>query len=80
MATAVTAKLPFQIEVIEPKVPLVRNGSMELKVRATRDKDFKVPIAIRMLYNPAGVASSGFGFHPRGPARSNHSVDSQRRR
>jgi hypothetical protein len=66
MATAVTAKLPFKIEVIEPKVPLVRNGSMELKVRAIRDKDFKAPIAIRMLYNPAGVASSGSVSIPEG--------------
>ncbi len=66
MATAVTARLPFQIEVIEPKVPLVRNGSMELKVRAKRDKDFKAPISIRMLYNPAGVASSGSVSIPEG--------------
>ncbi len=66
MATAITAKLPFRVEIVEPKVPLVRNGSMELKVRATRDKDFKAPIAIRMLYNPAGVASSGSVSIPEG--------------
>ncbi|HUY36016.1 MAG TPA: PPC domain-containing protein [Pirellulales bacterium] len=59
MATAVTAEAPFRIEVVEPKVPLVRNGSMGLKVVATRKEGFTAPIAVRMLYNPPGVGSSG---------------------
>ena len=59
MATAVTAEAPFRIEVVEPKVPLVRDGSMGLKVVATRKEGFTAPIAVRMLYNPPGVGSSG---------------------
>lgn len=56
-ATAVTAAAPFSIEIVEPKVPLVRDGSMELKVRATRKEGFTAPITIYMLYNPPGVGS-----------------------
>jgi len=59
MATQVAEKLPFRIEIIAPKAPLSRNGAMELKVRAIREGDFKAPIAIRLLYNPPGISSSG---------------------
>lgn len=58
-ATAVTAAVPFSIEAIQPQVPLVRDGSMELKVRATRKEGFTAPISIYMLYNPPGVGSPG---------------------
>ena len=56
---AVTQAVPFKIDIVEPKVPLVRGGSMNLKVVATRQDGFTAPIAIRMLYNPPGVGSSG---------------------
>ena len=60
-ATAWPSPLPnrcrFHIEIVPPKVPLVRNGNMELKVTATRDGSFKGAISLRMLYNPSGVSS-----------------------
>jgi hypothetical protein len=59
MATAITAEAPFKIDIVEPKVPLVRNGAMNLKIVATRKEGFTAPIALRMLYNPPGVGSSG---------------------
>ena len=58
MATAVTAAAPFTIELVEPKAPLVRNGSAELKVVAQRNEGFTAPIRLRMLYDPPGVSSS----------------------
>jgi len=66
MPVAVTQAVPFKIDVVEPKVPLVRGGSMNLKVVATRQEGFKAPIAIRMLYNPTGVGSSGSVVIPEG--------------
>jgi hypothetical protein len=59
MAASVTAEAPFKIEVVEPKVPLVRDGSMGLKVVATRKEGFTAPISVRLLYNPPGVGSAG---------------------
>ena len=58
LSVGVIEKVPFKIEVVEPKVPLVKNGSMELKVRVKREKDFKAPISIRMLYLPTGIGAS----------------------
>jgi len=59
LATAVTNDTPFTIEIVEPKVPLVRDGSMDLKIVAQRKEGFTAPIAVQMLYNPPGVGSSG---------------------
>jgi hypothetical protein len=59
MAIAVTNELPFKIDIVQPKVPLVKNGSMNLKVVATRAAGFTAPISVSLLYNPAGVSSSG---------------------
>lgn len=59
LAVAVTEEAPFSIEVIEPKVPLVRGGSMGLRVKATRKPGFTAPIAVSLPWNPPGVSSSG---------------------
>ncbi|MGE0534223.1 MAG: pre-peptidase C-terminal domain-containing protein [Pirellulales bacterium] len=66
LATAITEEVPFSIEIVEPKVPLVRGGVMNLKVRATRNEGFTAPIAVRMLYNPGDVGSSGGVAIPEG--------------
>ena len=58
-AVAVTDEAPFSIEVVEPKVPLVRNGSMQLKVIAHRQEGFKAPIALKVPWLPPGVGASG---------------------
>jgi hypothetical protein len=59
LALAVTEEAPFSIAIVEPKVPLVRDGLMELKVVATRKPGFTAPIAVSLPWNPPGVASSG---------------------
>jgi hypothetical protein len=66
MATAVTKEAPFDIEIVQPKVPLVRDGTMPLKIVARRAEGFDGPISVRMLYNPAGVSSSGAISIPQG--------------
>jgi hypothetical protein len=59
LSVAVTDEAPFSIDIVEPKVPLVRGGSMLLKVVATRKPGFTAPIAIALPWNPPGVGSSG---------------------
>lgn len=59
LAVAVTEEAPFTIEVVEPKVPLVQGGTMDLKVIAKRKPGFTAPIAIALPWNPPGVASKG---------------------
>lgn len=66
MAVALTDEIPFRIDVVAPKAPLVRNGTLNLKVVATRAPDFKAPISVLLLYNPGGVSSSGSVQIPEG--------------
>lgn len=54
----VTEEVPFDIQVSVPKVPLVRNGKMNLKVTATRAEGYDEEIRILILQNPPGVNSS----------------------
>jgi hypothetical protein len=57
-AVAVTDPVPFKISIVEPKVPLVQNGSMNLKVVAERAPEFKAPITLLFPFNPPGVGSA----------------------
>lgn len=66
MAAVLSDEVPFKIDIVQPKAPLVRNGSMQLKVVATRAEGFKAPISISMIYNPPGVGSSGSIVIPEG--------------
>lgn len=59
MATAVIDEAPVTLEIVQPKVPLLHSGNMDLKVVAHRKEGFTAAIPIRMLYNPGGVGSSG---------------------
>ncbi|MCG8649189.1 MAG: PPC domain-containing protein [Pirellulales bacterium] len=56
---AVIDKLPCTIEVVQPQVPIVRNGAAHLTIRAHRDEGFDGDIPVRLLYNPPGIGSSG---------------------
>jgi hypothetical protein len=59
LTVAVTDECPYSIEIVEPKVPLVRGGSMNLKVIAKRKEGFNAAIAVSLPWNPPGVSSSG---------------------
>jgi len=59
MPIAVTDEIPVKISVVQPKVPLLQTGSMNLKVVAERKNDFKGPINIALLYSPPGIGNAG---------------------
>ena len=53
-AVAVTEEVPFKIHIVEPKVPLVHNGSMNLKIVAERQDGFKGADHGLAAFQPAG--------------------------
>lgn len=63
---AVTEAVPFKVSIVEPKVPLVHGGSMQLKIVAERTAGFKGPITVVPLYNPPGVGSASSVVIPEG--------------
>ena len=64
-AVAVITAPSCKFEIVQPKVPIVRNGSMELVVKVDRG-DLDADIPIRLLYNPPGIGSSGSIKIPKG--------------
>lgn len=66
LAVALADESPFQVEIVQPKVPIVRNGTMGLKVVAKRAEGYTAPISVVLLYNPPGIGSSGSVAIPEG--------------
>jgi len=58
LAVALSDPVPFDIEVVQPQVPLVRNGSLNLIVNAKRNPGFDKPIVLRLLNTPPGMGFS----------------------
>lgn len=69
-AVAVIDKIPCTIEIVQPQVPIVRNGSANLIVKATRENT-DAEISVRLLYNPPGIGSSGSIKIPKGKNEAN---------
>ena len=66
LAVAVAEEAPFTLKIVEPKVPIVQNGSMNLKVVAERKKDFTAAIELRFLWSPPGIGAQGTVSIPQG--------------
>ena len=66
LAVAVVDELPFTIELVEPKVPLVRNGSMELKIVAHRKEGWDEEIDVQFPFRPPGVGAASSVKIPQG--------------
>lgn len=65
-AIAVGEAAPYSIEVIEPKAPVVQNGSANLRVVAKRAAGFKGPITVFPLWTPPGMGIQGSAVIPEG--------------
>ncbi|MDY3554643.1 PPC domain-containing protein [Gemmata sp. JC717] len=65
-AIAVGEAAPYSIEVIEPKVPLVQNGTANLRVVAKRAEGFKGAITVFPLWTPPGMGIQGSAVIPEG--------------
>lgn len=59
LAMAVGEKVPYHLEVAQPKVPLVRAGTMNLKVLVKRAEGFDAPLTVQFPFNPPGAGAAG---------------------
>ncbi len=66
LGVCVAEDSPFAIEVVEPKVPIVNGGTMNLKVVAKRKEGFTAPISVVFPWLPPGVGASGGVAIPEG--------------
>lgn len=58
LAVAVIEEVPLQLEIVQPKAPLLQRGTMDLKVRVTRGEGFTGPVTVEFPFRPAGVAAN----------------------
>lgn len=58
VAVAVVDAVPVTVEIVPPKAPLVRNGSMELKVVVKRGEGFSQPVTVEFPFRPPGIAAA----------------------
>lgn len=58
LPVAVVEELPYTLEIVQPKVPVVREGSMALKVVATRKEGFDEPIVVQFPFRPPGIGAA----------------------
>lgn len=58
LAIAVVEEVPFHLEIVQPKVPLVRDGSMDLKIVVRRQGDFKGAVNVQFPFRPPGVGAA----------------------
>mgnify|MGYP006276503583 CR=1 FL=1 len=58
LAVAVVEAVPFAIEVAPPKAPLVRNGSLDLRVIVARAPGFDKPVTVEFPFRPGGVSAA----------------------
>ena len=66
LAIAVVDELPFTLELVEPKVPLVQNGSMNLKVIAHKKEGWDEQINVQLPFRPPGVGTNSSLNIPKG--------------
>jgi hypothetical protein len=75
LPVVVTQAAPFRVRIEPPKTPLVRSGSMNLKVIAERTPDYNGPIQVLLLQNPPGVGSAGSVQIPEGQTEALISIN-----
>ena len=57
LVVAVTEPAPYAVHVETPTAPMVRSGSLGLRVRVERQGAFKGPVKLRMMWSPPGVGA-----------------------
>jgi hypothetical protein len=57
VVVAVVDEAPFQLQLEAPAVPIVKNGTLQLKVKALRKEGYKEAITLRFLWNPPGIGT-----------------------
>jgi len=77
LLVAVTEPAPFRVRLVEPHVPLVQGGSMELRVVAEREAEFDEPITLKMIWNPPGISSSTEVTMPKGATNVTYTLNAK---
>ena len=62
----VVDEVPFKLTIVQPTVPIVRNGSMQLKIVAVKKKGWDEAISIQFPFRPPGIGAASSASIPKG--------------
>ncbi len=63
---AVVDEIPFKLDIVVPKVPIARNGSMKLKIVATKKEGWDETITVQFPFRPPGLGAGSSIQIPKG--------------
>ncbi len=66
LPVAVVDELPFHIEIVQPNVPIVRNGMMMLKIVAKKKEGWDENIQVQFPYRAPGIGANSEISIPKG--------------
>jgi hypothetical protein len=75
LPVAVTSEAPFKVNIVEPKVPLVQAGQMQVKVVAERKEGFKGPINLQLPFRSPGVSGTDTITIPEGQTEAMYPIN-----
>lgn len=70
IAVAVIEEAPFELELEAPPVPLVMDGTMDLKVTAKRAEGFDEKITLQLAWTPPGLSGPNTVEIPKGQSEA----------
>ncbi|VAX36982.1 hypothetical protein MNBD_PLANCTO02-706 [hydrothermal vent metagenome] len=71
----VVEESPFTIEIVQPKAPLVQNGTMTLKVVVHRKKGFDAPVQVLFPFRSPGVSATSSIKIPKGKSEGYYPIN-----
>lgn len=72
LAFAVVEEVPFTLEIVQPNVPMVRNGSMQLKIVAKKKEGWDEDITVQFPFRPPGVGANSSIKIPKGKTEADY--------
>ena len=72
---AVVDEIPFKLDIIAPKVPVARNGSMQLKIVATKKEGWDETITVQFPFRPPGIGASSSVQIPKGKTEALYPIN-----
>ncbi|MDG2360677.1 MAG: PPC domain-containing protein [Planctomycetaceae bacterium] len=72
---AVVDEIPFKLDIIVPKVPIARNGSMNVKIVATKKDGWDEAITVQFPFRPPGLGARSSIQIPKGKTEALYPIN-----
>jgi hypothetical protein len=72
---AVVDEIPFKLDIVVPKVPIARNGSMQLKIVATKKEGWDEAITVQFPFRPPGLGAGSSIQIPKGKTEALYPIN-----